>query len=370
MSNTYFISDTHFHHKNILKYEPSRLWELAKYLGRDESDVLKDLKQGYEGDEEKLSYILNAHDRMLIGYWNATVGKEDVVWFLGDFVCGKKELAREIAASLNGRKRMVMGNHDNWKEEFYRSIGFECVSKYPVLLKGRFLLSHAPLAECPPPFFNVFGHIHLAHSGETETKRENHRCVCVERQGFKPIRIEEYDSGGYAGLARIGVEEKPHQGFPPMKKREVSLLSCRFTSDLFVYATKMRDCSSKVFIKAYAYSSLAKRISSPCFAYDCLDVPEAYSILKKEKKLSRGNDVYPSFVMAWIGYIMAYYSSYTGLPVNVFYSKVKPEELYRVYEAYHSLDSEQALKRLCEAKGLLLDFSGPEAKARIAKGML
>lgn len=196
MSNTYFISDTHFHHKNILKYEPSRAKELAKYLGRSEEEILEELSLGYAGDEAKFSFLLGEHDRLLIRNWNAVVGKEDVVWFLGDFLCGKKDLAKEIAAQLQGRKRMVMGNHDNWKEEFYRSIGFEYASKYPVLLKGRFLLSHAPLPECPSPFFNVFGHIHLAHSGDVPTKAENHQCVCVERQGFRPVRIEEFDKAG------------------------------------------------------------------------------------------------------------------------------------------------------------------------------
>ena len=31
------------------------------------------------------------------------------------------------------------------------------------------------------------------------------------------------------------------------------LLLCKFTSDLFEYSTKAKDCSSKVFIKAYIY---------------------------------------------------------------------------------------------------------------------
>lgn len=148
---------------------------------------------------------------------------------------------------------------------------------------------------------------------------------------------------------------------------ECASLQCRFLGDLFAYASKRKECSSKTFVKAYVYSSLAKRVSSAGFLYDCLSVPSAYESLAKEKKLTRGKDVYPSFVMEWIGYMMAYYSAYTGLPASVFYSKVKPEELYRMYEAYHSLDRQEALERIAEATGILLDFSPEEALKALEK---
>ncbi len=193
MSNTYFISDTHFHHKNILVYEPSRVKELASYLNIGEGELSNRLEKGLEGDASLLGSILDSHDRMIISNWNEVVRGDDTVWFLGDFVCGSKTLAKELAAKLNGRKRMIKGNHDHWNEEFYRSIGFEYVSKYPLILKERFILSHAPLENCPAPFYNVFGHIHFEHSQDIPTNGETHQCVCVERTGFKPVRIEEYD---------------------------------------------------------------------------------------------------------------------------------------------------------------------------------
>ena len=138
------------------------------------------------------------------------------------------------------------------------------------------------------------------------------------------------------------------------------LLSTRFVSDLFEYSTKQKDCSSKVFIKAFVYSSVSKRIASDSFFLDSLDVAAAYDLIKKEKKLTKGKDIYPSYVMAWIGYLMEYFTKSTHIPLTVFYRKIKPEELYQLYESYHSLDPEIAIKRICEAKEIPLDYNNIE----------
>lgn len=136
---------------------------------------------------------------------------------------------------------------------------------------------------------------------------------------------------------------------------DTGLLSCKFVSDLFEYSTKAKECSSKVFIKAFVYSTVAKRVSSDSFLLDSLDIVSAYNQIKKEKKLTRGSEIYPSYVMAWIGYIMEYFTKVTDIPLTAFYRKIKPEELYILYEPYHSLDTELAIKRICEASGINLD---------------
>ncbi len=136
---------------------------------------------------------------------------------------------------------------------------------------------------------------------------------------------------------------------------DTGLLSCKFVSDLFEYSTKAKECSSKVFIKAFVYSTVTKRVSSDSFLLDSLDIVSAYNQIKKEKKLTRGSEIYPSYVMAWIGYIMEYFTKVTDIPLTAFYRKIKPEELYILYEPYHSLDTELAIKRIFEANGINLD---------------
>lgn len=83
MINTWFISDTHFGHKNILVYEK-------------ESRPFKTIEE------------MNEH---IIDRWNKTVSTNDIVFHLGDFCLGKRHL--QISSRLKGKKKLVMGNHDN-----------------------------------------------------------------------------------------------------------------------------------------------------------------------------------------------------------------------------------------------------------------
>lgn len=146
-----------------------------------------------------------------------------------------------------------------------------------------------------------------------------------------------------------------------MKKLDDNgLLLCKFTSDLFEYSTKVKDCSSKVFIKAFVYSSIQKKLSSKSFMFDSLDIIQAYNTIKSEKNLSRGNDIYPSYVMSWIGYIMKYFSYTTGIPEVVLYKKVKPEDFYHLYESYHSMDNDMVVKRIAEANDININLNSVE----------
>ena len=199
MSKTYFISDLHFNHKNVLRYEPSRIDAtldymvnvLGLYVDFTKDDVLND----FNSDNKDLVFkVLKYHDDMLIYKWNKKVKKGDTVWFLGDLGMGNKEYLKECVSKLNGDKRIIRGNHDNLPDEYYRNIGFNFVSKYPVILKNFFVLSHHPLEWMHPmssPFYFIYGHVHSLPQFITAT--ENSRCVCVERQEFEPIEIKEFN---------------------------------------------------------------------------------------------------------------------------------------------------------------------------------
>lgn len=153
------ISDTHFGHTNVIKY----------------------CNRPFKDAEEM--------DKILIKNWNETVSNKDVVIHLGDFAFCSKERAKEICSQLNGKKILIKGNHDNWPDEFYREIGFEYVSKYPILYKDWYLCSHEPLQMFQNvPYKNCYGHV---HNDPVYQNTPNSECYCVERIGYRPKLLFE-----------------------------------------------------------------------------------------------------------------------------------------------------------------------------------
>ncbi len=80
--NIFVTSNTHFNHKNIIKY-----------CHRPFKDV-----------EEM--------NEAIISNWNNSVTNDDIIYHLGDFCFGAKEELKQIFNRLNGQKYLIMGNHD------------------------------------------------------------------------------------------------------------------------------------------------------------------------------------------------------------------------------------------------------------------
>jgi calcineurin-like phosphoesterase family protein len=151
----FYTSDTHFGHKNILKY-----------CSRPFVDVA-DMGRG------------------MIERWNETVGADDVVYHLGDFGFGSKNQLRDIVKSLNGHKIIIRGNHDRGLESL-KEMGFEASCNSMERDDGgiRWLLIHNPYNVTAD---NVLcGHIH-----EKWRRIENMINVGVDVWDFRPRTIEE-----------------------------------------------------------------------------------------------------------------------------------------------------------------------------------
>lgn len=157
-NNTWVISDSHFYHENIIKY-CNRPYANALEMNED-----------------------------MIAKWNIAVGKNDVVWHLGDFCFGSKDHITEIVPRLNGRINLVLGNHDHHKMSFYYESGFHRVYDHPVVISNFFILSHEPLqwVKDNDVYVNVYGHVHNQKMYRDFTT--NSFCACVERIGYTPLK--------------------------------------------------------------------------------------------------------------------------------------------------------------------------------------
>lgn len=127
----YVISDTHFGHKNILKFEQ--------------------FYRPFSSIEE--------HNEELVNRWNSVVTPKDTVWHLGDVAFGRANLHKYMPM-LNGTKKLVLGNHDNYRIQEYllhfkEVVG--CIDRYKVIFTH--FPVHAQQLEARY-VTNVHGHLH------------------------------------------------------------------------------------------------------------------------------------------------------------------------------------------------------------------
>ena len=157
MRNYWFISDTHFQHKNIIKFN----------------------NEDFSSVEER--------DELMIDNWNKVVKKGDRVYHLGDVTFGDREHFKRMWPRLNGSKSLIVGNHDDIK--FLSSGGFfRKVEMWKFWHDKDILFSHVPMhmSSLGRASLNVHGHTHLNGS-----PKGPYRSVCVELNSYTPVNLDE-----------------------------------------------------------------------------------------------------------------------------------------------------------------------------------
>ena len=163
----YFISDTHFHHSNIIKYC---------------NIPFKDI---------------NEMNETIISNWNSIITKDDVLYHLGDFCLSNDDEIKSIFNRLNGSKILIRGNHARKSVKFYENIGFEVLTHAPIVLdEYKLMLSHVPLPDVKikDGYINLHGHIHNKKISDDYPKNysENrHINLSVDSTDFKPVSLGE-----------------------------------------------------------------------------------------------------------------------------------------------------------------------------------
>jgi calcineurin-like phosphoesterase family protein len=157
----FVTSDTHFYHYNVISYC------------------------------DRPFLTVEEMNKRLIEDWNSVVGKEDTVYFLGDFSFGSIEMMREVLEQLNGYIVFILGNHDR-SERVYKEAGIKEVYKSLVIPKEKFgtkldvVLTHRPIS-CD--FYNIHGHIHNTPL-DTTFDPDTHYNASSDIHNYQPIDIE------------------------------------------------------------------------------------------------------------------------------------------------------------------------------------
>lgn len=160
MSNTFFTSDTHFGHANILKYDQKTRGHFCS---------------------------IEEHDEHIIEQWNFIVKPKDTVYHLGDF--SFKSDHNAYVKRLNGDIHLIWGNHD--KHGMYKDFA---TCQDVLMLKGlKLFLSHYPHYEWPSAYHGVahlFGHVHEAFTHVPGVTFPNLN-VAINLHNFLPIHFDE-----------------------------------------------------------------------------------------------------------------------------------------------------------------------------------
>jgi hypothetical protein len=130
----------------------------------------------------------------------------------------------------------------------------------------------------------------------------------------------------------------------------LGLKICSYQATLFEKTIEQTDCSSKIFIRRFMNSDLAKRMDHVGFLFDSLDISDAiHEVETQYGESSYGNEKFTANELHWIGYIYRYWVYVTEKSSKQVYNVMKPEELRQLYFPYHSLDPLQAIERIMEA---------------------
>jgi calcineurin-like phosphoesterase family protein len=169
---TFFTSDTHFSHTNVIKY----------------------CKRPFQDSTEM--------DETMIANWNAKVSPTDLVYHLGDFVFSDENYAEKILKRLNGRKILVYGNHDKViKRNQNVQAQFEkCVDYLEIVIQDKDAgpRGHQPITLCHFPMlvwnksrhgaWMLHGHSHGSLTYPFEAKILD---VGVDSHDYSPISYNE-----------------------------------------------------------------------------------------------------------------------------------------------------------------------------------
>lgn len=161
-STVWWVSDTHFSHKNIIQY----------------------CNRPFTSPAEMNQAMTDA--------WNERVRPQDTVWHLGDFSFERDpdRLAQQLKA-LNGKKHLIAGNHDG--AACRRLADWESVRPYAeIRVDGKFMvLCHYAMRvwnKSHHGSWMLYGHSHATLPGNSQSLDVGVDCWDYAPVAFEAIR--------------------------------------------------------------------------------------------------------------------------------------------------------------------------------------
>lgn len=180
----YFISDTHFNHKNIMRFC------------------------------DRPFATLEEMEKQMIELWNNIVKEDELVFILGDVIFGGSEIYERILPQLNGRKWLILGNHDyiNIKQGFKKYFekilnkAFITIDGVPIILNHEPLLCFTGQDNCKR--WQLFGHVHTTKYLKKSCDSKKLELLCTPSMYDVGADFNCYKPIGFKELKQIINEQK------------------------------------------------------------------------------------------------------------------------------------------------------------------
>ena len=170
--HTFFTSDTHFNHTNIIRF----------------------CNRPFRNVEEM--------NETMVANWNATIGMDDTVFHLGDFCLGGAAEWTRLLDRLNGNIYLILGNHDlkNIRQGFLGRFEHVAMQMRIEIGKRKIYLCHYPFLCFEGGYKDVwqlFGHVHTRKintgidAGRLQYLYPTQYDVGVDNNDFTPVSYEQ-----------------------------------------------------------------------------------------------------------------------------------------------------------------------------------
>ena len=199
MKSIHFVADLHHNHPKIVEIykRPITLQkESQEYYEENEIDPVYDKFKDLEWKEE----INRIHDKWLVGVINNWVGKKDQLYILGDLSFAPKVEAEKFIDKLNGKKFLILGNHD---KNIQNSTRFEQITQIKNFnySKGganiHIVLCHYPISSWERKVhgsYHLYGHVHgkYKNSGlSLDVGLDSKDLLSITKGVYRPLNLFE-----------------------------------------------------------------------------------------------------------------------------------------------------------------------------------
>ena len=133
------------------------------------------------------------------------------------------------------------------------------------------------------------------------------------------------------------------------------LILCEIQAKVFEKSIDKENCSSGIFVRRFMNSEICEKMDGIYFLEETCSVEQVFKEINEEYGESTyGRTKFSKNELYWMGYIYRYFAYVCQLSSRNIYKIINATELRDLYYPYHTLDPQNAVERILEAKDYII----------------